>query len=137
MAGRGGSFTASINAFIAKANGNVDRVVREVCLSLAYGVVMRSPVDTGRFRGNWQFAIASAPMGTKSDTDKSGADTLGRAKAASAQMAGGAKFYIINNLPYGPRLEFDAWSRQAPQGMVRITVLEFIDHVKRAAQELR
>jgi len=41
---------------------------------------------------------------------------------------------LTNSLAYGPRLEEGLHSRQAPQGMVAITVLEFQPIVNGAAR---
>jgi hypothetical protein len=41
--------------------------------------------------------------------------------------------FLVNNLPYGPRLE-RGWSKQAPSGMVGITVAEFQKAVSKAAK---
>lgn len=35
------------------------------------------------------------------------------------------KITISNDTPYGYRVEYGSWSTQAPQGMMRISVLEF------------
>jgi hypothetical protein len=43
---------------------------------------------------------------------------------------------MINALPYGPRLEYEGWSSQAPAGMVRISVVEFQTFVDKAVMEL-
>ncbi|WP_330210091.1 hypothetical protein [Pseudomonas sp. AM4(2022)] len=42
----------------------------------------------------------------------------------------------MNNLPYGPRLEYEGWSNQAPAGMVQITVTEFQMFINKAVSEL-
>lgn len=42
----------------------------------------------------------------------------------------GHRFYISNAQPYAWRLEMDGWSQQAPNGMVRITGIEFDSIVK-------
>jgi hypothetical protein len=39
-------------------------------------------------------------------------------------MAPGNVWYLTNNLPYIARLEFDSWSTQAREGMVRISLRE-------------
>jgi hypothetical protein len=49
---------------VEKTKADVNLVHRKVCLDLHKSLVMKSPVDTGRFRANWQVgvgAINSAP----------------------------------------------------------------------------
>ena len=49
--------------------------------------------------------------------------------------ASGRIYYLANNVPYARRLE-DGWSRQAPQGIVGRTVIQFRQIVKDAAEAL-
>jgi hypothetical protein len=41
----------------------------------------------------------------------------------------GEIIYLTNSLPYARRLEY-GWSKQAPAGMVRITVANFERHLQ-------
>jgi hypothetical protein len=51
-----GNFELDIQRFVDKANGNINLVVRKVALDLFTRVIMKSPVDTGRFGaiGRWR-----------------------------------------------------------------------------------
>ncbi|MCY1383672.1 hypothetical protein D9M69_718230 [compost metagenome] len=44
--------------------------------------------------------------------------------------------WAVNNMIFGPRLEFESWSSQAPAGMVRVSVAEFQTFVNEAAASL-
>lgn len=90
----------------------------------------------GRFRGNWQVTLNGAAAGELDRIDPSGAQTLAEGIATISGATSGATVYMVNNLPYAQRLEFDAWSSQAPAGMVRITVAEFPAIVEDAARAL-
>jgi len=107
-----------------KTERKLDLAVRKISLELFSRVILRSPVDTGRFRANWQVAIGSMPNGTLSLEDKSGTATVSNATARSAGVKAGDVIYLANNLPYAQRLE-DGYSGQAPAGMVGLTVQEF------------
>lgn len=81
----------------------------------------------GRFRGSWQTSV-SAPITT--DIDR--VDPSGAAATADvlANMGGAGKVtFMSNNLPYGNRLEFEGWSKQAPAGMVRIAMARIDSYV--------
>lgn len=89
---------------------------------------MKSPVDTGQFRGNWNvsktvpnFSITDAAAASRGDSE---------VQKALALSAGGV-VYLSNGLPYARRLEY-GWSGQAPSGMVRLSVREFESHVQRS-----
>jgi hypothetical protein len=128
-------FTAQIAAFVEKAKGNVDLVVRKIALDMFRRVIMKSPVDTGRFKGNWQVAIGSIPAGTLKIDDKSGNATMAKVTAEVLGLRAGQVIYLVNNLEYARPLEY-GHSKQAPAGMVRLTIAEFSQVVTRAAGEV-
>lgn len=112
-----GPFTRSLRLFEDKAKGSVNQQVRKICLQLLTNLVLKSPVDTGRFRSNWRVGLGERPtttvaIGTNAATD--GLAVLNRSEL-------GTPIYIVNNLPYAMRLEY-GWSKQAPQGMARLAV---------------
>ncbi len=130
-----GTFTVNIEKFIQKTNIEADKVVRKVCFDLMSGVVLKTPVDTGRARANWQASIDTPATGTISFDGDAGSNTQTPAPSASSaaaigkalgavNKATGRVFWLVNNLPYISRLEYGAWSKQAPHGMVRITIAE-------------
>ena len=128
------NFSIDLNSAITKANSNMDTVVRKVVLDLGTSIVFGSPVDTGRFRANWQYAFGRVPSGTLDVLDKSGQGSIDKINA-------GLKFtegihYLTNNLPYAQRLE-DGYSKQAPAGMVGLTILRFSGIVSLAASGVK
>jgi len=109
-------------------------VVKKVAEDLINSVVLKSPVDTGAFRGNWNLSFGAADL---SNSAPSNTDSVGKARAKLAGFTMGQHIFIVNNMPYAKRLEFDAWSSQAPQGMVRITVLEYGMYLRKQVQRLK
>lgn len=109
----------------------VQNGVRKIGMQALRGVVMRTPVDTGRARSNWQVSV-DTPLLTNINAYAPGTK-LGIGEAGNAQatiQAGSAiidnakpfgMIFISNGLPYINRLEH-GWSGQAPAGMVRITL---------------
>lgn len=129
------TFVLDIQRFVNAANGKLDLVVRKIALDLFKRVIMKSPVDTGRFKGNWQVAIGAIPSGTLELTDKSGSATVSKVTAATLGLKAGDIITLANNLDYAMGLEMGR-SKQAPVGMVRTTVLEFGGVVTQAANEV-
>jgi hypothetical protein len=91
----------------------------------------------GRFRGNWQVTFDTKATGQLERIDPQGDST----KSAASQVVLSftsevGTIWAVNNLPYGPRLEFEGWSSQAPAGMVRVSVSEFQSFVNRAVASL-
>lgn len=145
-----GTFAMQVAAWIDKVGGDVDKVTRYCLASVDGRLGQRSPVGDasywihsppngytgGRFRGNWQMSIGAPAAGVLDLIDKDGRAT----QAAHAGIVGAAKagqvFYLMNNLPYANRIE-KGWSRQAPVGLVALTVVEWNNIVDAAVNGVR
>lgn len=103
----------------------IDTVRKKVAMSIFTQVVQKTPVDTGRARGNWQISVGEDTTSTtdRKDKKKKGAkpsflsDEAGKLNACK----GDETIYISNNLPYIQKLEYGS-SKQAPNGIVGITM---------------
>jgi len=122
--GQQGGFAESLAAFAEQTKEAIDDVFREVVIEIGTSVIRLSPVDTGRFKGNWQFTVG-APSNQSIDTfDKAGHETIATLVAGVRKLEAGRVAYIVNNLVYGVPLEY-GHSDQAPAGMVQITLARF------------
>lgn len=128
------TFALDMKKFADKAGEFADVAVRQVCLNLTTGIVLKTPVDTGRARANWQASIDGPSSGTVSfEGDKgsgagaprpsSASERAIAASQAAIKSATGKVFWLSNNLPYIVKLEY-GHSKQAPSGMVRKTINE-------------
>lgn len=91
----------------------------------------------GRFRGNWQVGLDTAPQGETGQVDKSGGKTLAAGTLVIERFRVGMQaVYFTNNVPYAYPLEF-GHSSQAPGGMVRITAADFQRHFQAAVSEVK
>jgi len=128
----------TIGQAIANINKRTEKMVRGTVIGCASRIIKRTPVGNpdiwagnpplgyvgGTLRGNWQPSIGQ-PVTTQIDrTDKTGGLVSADIAREGQRLNIGAVFYMTNNLPYAARIEFEAWSKQAPQGMMRIEVLE-------------
>lgn len=129
-------FRRDYAAIIKKAGARAEMVVRSSASALGGSLVQRSPVDTGRFKGNWQFGVGGINPEISSSPDISGTGSTWRINAGLQTWRAGQTIYITNSLPYAYRLEH-GWSQQAPAGMVRLTILEFQSQVRKAAEGLK
>lgn len=113
-------------------------IYREICL--------RTPVDTGRARGNWNISVG--------EVDKNIYDYANAPRFNSEEdignVDGDTPIFISNNLPYINKLEYGGYpdppkkgsgktvhgfSRQAPQGMVGVTMAHADVIVKKACED--
>lgn len=97
--------------------------IRKISLEALRRVVLKTPVDTGRARANWQLTTGSPAEGVIDAKDKQGAKTLRKGANEVAKIKGTPVVYITNNVDYIEVLEQGS-SSQAPQGMVAVTISE-------------
>lgn len=129
-------FAQQVRAFTEDAKAKTALAVQKIALEVFSRVILRSPVDTGRFRGNWQVGIGNVPAGTLELEDKTGRATINKAQAAALSLEAGQSITLVNNLPYAQRLE-DGYSSQAPAGMVALTVQDFLAIAEQVGVEVR
>lgn len=115
--------------------GRYNNEAREIGSSDRLPMVAPAGYVGGRFRANWQYGFEAINAKVTEEVDPSGESSIGRVQAELGEQASGHKHYLTNSLPYAQRLE-NGWSKQAPNGMVALTVVEFIPIVNAAAKEL-
>ena len=99
------------------------KLQKRIAVDLLRRIVFRTPVDTGRARGNWQVSRGTGGDSPVKSFDKSGGATF--SKGASA-ISGAKPFGIItifNNVEYINLLEGGS-SSQFPSGMVAVSLAE-------------
>lgn len=88
------------------------------------GLVAGKGYVGGRFRGNWQFSIDAPADGVLDQIDPSGNVSVAVLRTQVQSLTIGQTAYLVNNLPYAVPLEY-GHSKQAPGGMVRVTLARF------------
>lgn len=130
-----GPFELQLRAFAEKAGENAEQVVRKIIIDVWAELIERSPVDTGRFRGNWIYSVNAKATGTVPTTGTTLAPTPRPDPPTIEAGAFGKVHHIVNHLPYARRLE-EGHSQQAPNGMVDLTVIKWRDIVSKAVREV-
>jgi hypothetical protein len=87
-------------------------------------MVQMSPVDTGRFKNNWQYGEGAINTDTSREPDPNAGAAMAEITQSVLSWKMGETAYITNSLPYAYRLE-TGWSKQAPAGMVAVTLANF------------
>lgn len=112
-----GAFSDSIRKFVADTKTEQDQIVRKVLFELSTRVLMRSPVDTGRFRANWQYGYGVQPEGALEDSydlSENGVDT--RDGIVGQIERGVGIHYLVNNLPYAEVIEYGYYPNPPEKG---------------------
>lgn len=143
------TFALDLAKFAEKAKDKADDAVGLIVVRVAQELDRRSPVGDatywkskppkgyigGHFRANWQLGVGTRPVAEVKGADPSGAATQGRIMASIPADASGKVYWLVNAAPYAQRLEH-GWSRQAPQGLVGLTVAQFQTIVRNAVEAL-
>lgn len=132
------NFDLSIKKWVEKTKGCINQVVRKVVFDIDTRLIVKTPVDTGRARANWMVSVGSYVDQPTDNTDKVGNETSVQALnvLADYDFTKGDSVFITNSVPYIRPLE-NGHSKQAPNGMVKVTVAEFKDIVESAGKLVR
>ena len=124
------SFNKALDAAMIALPPWANEIKIRTALDLMNRIVLKTPVDTGRARGNWQLTQRSPAedMVPETSAKVSSSETPPSAILMEAeQTASGAQLgddiWISNNLPYIDALE-EGRSQQAPHGMVALSLAE-------------
>lgn len=99
---------------------------KAITLKLFNSVIMATPVDTGRARGNWHTTTGGPSTAQSAREDKvqvgsPGGQAMAEAEQVILNSVFGDSLHLTNNLPYILPLEY-GHSSQMPAGMVRQSV---------------
>jgi hypothetical protein len=97
------SFKLDLEREAKKLDVELEQLLRRIMLQLLRDVVLETPVDTGRARGNWQVSINKSPEGEiepKADVISEGLATL-----VDLKQNPYAVVYLTNNVSYIKYLE--------------------------------
>jgi hypothetical protein len=108
-------FSGVIKRFAEQSKEKETLVIRKMAIDCFKRIILGTPVDLGRARGNWQASTGSPANGEVDVLDPTGAIAI--AAMVSEVVAWTPKddlpAFITNNLPYIQRLN-EGWSKQAP-----------------------
>jgi|APAga8741243762_1050094.scaffolds.fasta_scaffold41092_2 hypothetical protein len=140
------NFLDTINEWVEATEKRIDETLQTITIKVGESVIMLSPVDTGRFRGNWQLTIDGTSANSLVRYDQDGSSTLAMLASKANSFTAGQVAYIQNHVLYGYDLEWgtyngptqkvteEGFSRQAPAGMVRVTEADFVRIVNDAVR---
>ena len=155
-------FNLSMEKFAEKTLDKLEVGFKKVAFGLSEDIIMATPVDSGRSRGNWFPEINSfSSQEDLTADDKRGSKARASVRSKVRTLKLGQTFTLTNNLPYIEKLEYGLYplnpkygtryeirdsdkfvtetgfvilsqggfSKQAPQGMVRINIIKWQQHI--------
>ena len=120
-------FNAALDKSASKIRGDLQKFYRQVIMEVFRRIVFRTPVDTGRARGNWQMEKNRAAEGVldfEGSEGEANAFAFNQAIQKLGDIPPFSLVHITNNVEYLFYLEYDKRSPQHPEGMVEITLTE-------------
>lgn len=106
----------------------INEEVRATSLVLLRDVVIATPVDTGRARGNWVIGVTTPVIEQFDNFDKTGGETIrrGATRIGDARAIKYPTINLTNSLPYVTRLN-QGWSQQAPAMFVESAIIRAVN----------
>lgn len=101
----------------------IPTLLKAIGLEVLKRLIMKTPVDTGRARGSWQVGIGADPTTPAGSVDISGAATIASGVSALSSVKANDVLYFNNLVHYITYLDKGS-SKQAPQGIVDVTLME-------------
>ncbi|MEM7444293.1 MAG: HK97 gp10 family phage protein [Pseudomonadota bacterium] len=118
-------FSAQLDAFEASVKEAHAEQLRRVSLDLLTRLVERSPVKSGRFKGNWMVSSSRPALVASDRVDPDGRATIARRAAALRNVKPFDTVCITNATPYAAEVE-EGSSTQAPAGIVQTAVADIL-----------
>ena len=125
-------WSLDLTEYARKKQIEIKEVRKAYAFALYSSIVKKTPVDTGRARGNWNVSVGSEDTSTSETTQQKY-----KSKESIPTPNGDESIFISNNLDYIEKLEYggypnppkggsgktvNGFSKQAPNGMVGVTL---------------
>lgn len=143
-------FGKQIERWVKRTEKKLERTIELFLVDFTNALIGRTPVGDptlwqsppppdyvpGTLINSWYTTLDRPTNAGVRIQNTSGADAIANARDVAGRAAGKV-VYISNPTPYANRIEYDAWSTQAPAGMARITAVEFKPRLEKAARRKR
>ena len=116
------SLANDLKNIAARRKEDLNEIAQAVTIRVGNQIVLQSPVDQGFFKNNWNSSIGDISYSIDAPENSNGAKSLNGIAETFSIFGTGMVGYFTNSMPYAMRLEYDGWSQQAPNGVVRVNV---------------
>lgn len=130
------SLGGQIRDFAKLVGRRIDYVHRSIGMQLFTAIVYDTPVAEGIARGGWYTGVGFPAMGGPLRADPTGQKVIAEMQKIIMSAHYDDVLFFTNNVEYIIPLEY-GWSRQSPEGMVRINVARMESIVKESVAEAR
>lgn len=117
-------FEVDLDDFAKKIGATRKAVFQKATLDIWNGITLKTPVATGRARSSWNVAVGNPDPSIPPEGERGMP-----APPDVKRVDGNQVVWITSNLPYIEPLEH-GHSQQAPNGMVTLTIAEFLAEIQ-------
>lgn len=124
-----------LNKIIKRDEAKAEKWLRAAVIQAANIAIIRTPVGNpdlwksppppgyvgGQLRANWRVSFGVVDFTIKDTVNFSTTAQDAANEILSFKL--GQTIVVSNPMPYAPRIEYDGWSSQAPDGMARVAVV--------------
>ena len=122
-------FSSSLTKFADNTTGSIEKVIRKSCIDLYRAIVEKTPVDMGRAKASWGLSTYNSNDVISEDKEGMSFNEINEIIESTVSdftfSVHDDQVVIYNNLEYITVLESGDGSKQAPLGMVSISLTEF------------
>lgn len=128
-----GQFSQRMAIQAKVVTGNAEKAIRRAAVAADTALVMSTPVDTGRAKGNWTVAIGSIDETVLQEGFPSGEEAISRGRTvAEGWKLGSGTIFLANSLPYILPLE-NGYSAKAPSGMTQFGIAAAVHQIQNSS----
>lgn len=112
----------------------IEKTIGETAAQLAENIIDRTPVLTGALSANWNTTLGNPDYNFDKEVT-SNSHALAQTRLVEQQYRINDTIYITNGADYSELIEYGNYSNKAPQGMVRVSLLNFQNILDKKARD--
>ena len=117
------SFESEFDQALRSCTNHLRKVRNIETVKLGSKIIDDTPFLTGALKGSWRSSPVVPNMTTeKRICEKDGALPKAELAQAVENWPDNGSLFMTNTLRYSEGVEFDSWSTQKPEGMVRVNI---------------
>lgn len=113
------SWTEQIAQYKGKLREEAEKRYRAAILEVMKSTILDTPVLEGRLRGDWEAFVGTYGRAAKGAMDPSGALAISQCARLVRNVEVTDDVFFVNRMPYAATIEYDGYSKKAPEGMLR------------------
>lgn len=124
----------NIEDAIKHIQSKIEKTIGQAASQLSENIINRTPVLTGALSANWNTTLGNPDYNFDKEVT-SNSHALAQLRQVEQQFKINDTVYITNGADYSEIIEYGNYSNKAPNGMVRVSLLNFQNILDRKAKD--